>query len=97
MIDPLLPIILKLHTKRLLPALRIYQRLSFMTISASARTTSTGCLQVSFLHSALAALGSLWDDQILHPDVSQRIEAYKWSLSASLCTAGTAGRNVWAV
>lgn len=48
-----------------------------MTISASARAVSTGHLQVSFLRSALAALGSLWDNHILHPDVYQHIEVYK--------------------
>lgn len=48
-----------------------------MTISASVRTISTGHLQVSFLRSALAALESLWDDQIFHPDVNQHIEVYK--------------------
>lgn len=46
--DPSLPIILKLHTKHLLPALKIYRRLSSMTSSAPARAISTGHLQVSF-------------------------------------------------
>lgn len=95
--DPLLPLILKRHTKCLLPALKIYKRLSFMTISASVRTISTGHLQVSFLRSALAALESLWDDQIFHPDVNQHIEVYKQGLSVDVCTAGTDWGNVWAV
>lgn len=68
--DPLVPAILKLHTKHFLPSLKTYEILSFMTIYTSARVISTSLLQVSFIHSALA-------DQILLHDVNWHIEAYK--------------------
>lgn len=82
--DALPPIISKL----LLAALKIYRRLSFMTISTFLRARPTVCLSVSSLNSALAALRSLWDNQILHPDVNQHIEAHEQGLSAGLGILG---------
>lgn len=71
------------------------QKTLLHTISAYA--ISAGHLQECFLCSSLAALGSLLDSQILHPDVNHHTEAYKQGLSAGLCTVGTVWENVWVV